>query len=370
MREVLATDLTEWSLGPYHPALPGPVRLWLALDGEVVVRARLERGFLHRGLEKAFESQRWMALGIYADRLDPECASFGELVVCRAIEEIVGVVPPARAAAIRMILCELTRIGSHLGFLARMARSVGADTAVHYVLREREKILDLFELLTGARFALNFVRVGGVAADVTEGFIERVLEVCELLRIRTQEYNDILSYNHGFMRRTVGLGIVTPERAKAFGLTGPNARASGIGYDVRRDAPYEHYSRLDFQVPVATTTGDVHERFILRLREINASLEILKQLVDSVPPGDFSILKPERSFRVPSGEAYVRVESPRGVLGCHLVSDGRDKPYRVNFNVPSTAALELLPEVLRGASIADIPVILASFDLSMPEVDR
>jgi NADH-quinone oxidoreductase subunit D len=261
-----------------------------------------------------------------------------------------------------------------MGCIIRVARAVGAETMMHYVLRDRERVLDLFELLAGARFSLNFLRFGGVSADVTEGFIERVLETCELIRIRLKEYNDLFSFNQAYLRRSAFIGVIQPELARRIGMSGPNARASAITMDVRKEHPYCGYERLDFEVPLGQgeggTIGDAHDRLLLRLREIAQSLEILKQVADFMPQGEFAGPKVGRDFKVPQGEAYVRVESSRGLLGCHVVSDGRDRPARVQFRAPSSSALICVPAIVAGSRIEDLPVILSSLDVCVAEVDR
>lgn len=372
-QERLETDLSTWEIGPYHGSLPGPLVLRLVLDGEVVVTASVETGYMHRGLEKAMERSPWIAGGTYANRVDGETPFFAELAFCTAVEGICGTPVPPRAECIRALLCELSRVSAHMAYFARMARAVGTETLMHYVLRDRERVLDLFELLTGARFSLNFLRTGGVAADVTEGFVERVGETCDLIRVRLKEYNDILSYNLAFIRRTEGIGWVSPEAARRVGLTGPNARASGLPFDARRDCCYGLYDIVDFEVMGARMefTGDCHGRFLLRMREVAQSVEILKQLVEVVPPGEYNSRREgPRALIVPAGEVYSRVESARGLLGCHAASDGTEKPARVQFRVPSTAAVALIPEILAGSRIEDVPVILASLDLSISEADR
>lgn len=372
--ERLKTDLTFWEIGPYHGALPGPMKLRLKLDGEIIVSAAAERGFLHRGLEKALELHPWQASVAYSDHLDPEAAVFGELALCLAVEEMGGLAVPERAQAIRVILCELSRISSHLSNLVRVAQSVGGETLVHYVLRDRERILDLFELLTGSRFSVNFLRFGGVAFDVTEGFIERVLETCEALRHRLREYNDLFTFNEIFLKRTSGVGFLSQEEIIRCGVTGPNARGSGMTFDVRRAHPYSGYEKIDFDVPVGRNAGerggDVHERFLVRLREVSQSLEILRYAAESIPAGDYSAMMIDREFVVPRGEAYSRVESSRGLLGCHVVSDGGRFPSRVQFRTPTPASVALIPALLAGIRVEDLPSVLASLDLKIAEADR
>jgi NADH-quinone oxidoreductase subunit D len=310
----------------------------------------------------------------YADHLDPEVAVFGELALCLAVEEIGEIEVPSRAQSIRLILAELTRISAHLSYMVRMARAVGSETIIHYVLRDREKILDLFELLTGARVSLNFLRFGGVSADVTDGFIERVLEVCEMIRIRMKEYNDLFTFNHIFLKRSAMVAPIPTELVMECGITGPNARASGVPLDLRKDAPYMGYENLDFEVPLGKgeggVVGDVHDRFLIRLREITQSTEILKQLLEQVPSGDFINTKIEKDYIVPSGEAYSRIESSRGLLGCHVVSDGKACPSRIQFRPPTLASLMALPKLVTGIRIEDLPVVLASLDLGIAEADR
>ncbi len=372
--ESLHTDLTEWEVGPFHAMLPGPMKLLLRLDGEVVVSAQAETGFLHRGLEKAFEQQRWHAGIPYSDRLDPEAAIFGELVFCLAVEEICAIQVPERAQAIRVILSELGRVSGHLAYLARVARMVGAETILHFLIRDREKILDLFELLTGARFALGFLRFGGVRDDVTEGFIERVIETSELIRQRLKEYNDLLSFNQAFVKRMVGLAPLSLDRVKALGVTGPAARASGLNRDERKARPYTGYEKMDFSVPRGKssdgTGGSAHDRFIVRLMEILQSLEILKHATESLVPGPFKKGEVSKDFLPPRGEAYAYVEAARGLLGCHVVADGSVKPLRVQFRSPSIPNIAAIPEVLSGARLEDVGLILASMDISVAEADK
>jgi NADH-quinone oxidoreductase subunit D len=370
--ETLKTDLTQWEIGPYHGALPGPMRLKLRLDGEIVVSGEVETGYLHRGLEKALELHSWQASITFADHLDPEGAVFGELALCLSVEEIAEIEVPPRAQTIRVILAELARVSSHMGFIVRMARAVGAETMVHYVLRDRERILDLFELLTGVRFSLNFLRFGGVKADITEGFIERVLEVCDLVQIRLKEYNDLFTFNHAFLKRTSDIGVITPAQIAKYGITGPTARGSGAVFDVRKAIPYSGYDKLDFFAPVETGfgSGGAHSRFLVHLREIAQSVAILRQAAEQVPQGEFQIARIEKEFAVPSGEGYARIESSRGLLGCHVVADDTAHPARVQFRTPTAAHLALVPELMEGIRIEDIPVLLLSLDLGIAEADR
>jgi len=256
-----------WEFGPYARGFPGPVKFTLNLDGEEIVDCKIEKGFAHKSLEKLLELQSWTSAIPFFDRIDPDGAVFGELVYCLSVEKLLGVEIPPRAQSIRILLSELTRVSQYLAVLSRFASMVKADTACHYILRDREKILDLMELLTGARFSISFLRIGGVAADITDGFLEKTLEVCDLLRVRIKEYNDILSFNKVFLGRTCQIGVLSKERAREFGITGPNAQASGVHFDVRDALPYSGYEKVDFTVLLGVgefgKTGDVHDWVLL-----------------------------------------------------------------------------------------------------------
>lgn len=372
--EILQTDLATWNIGPYHQSLPAPMQLKLQLDGEIIVGSAIETGFLHRGLEKALERQQWTAAISYADRLDPENAAAAELALCLAAEEVAQIPVPPRAQRIRTVLCEMGRITSHMSYIINVARAVGSETMLHYVLRDRETLLDQVELLTGARYSLNFMRFGGVKNDVTEGFIERILEICELIRIRLKEYNDLFTYNHAFLGRTRNIGGLSINLIDRYGVTGPNARASGSALDLRKVKPYNGYEYYDFHLCLGQTDGQTpgsaHDRFVIRLREMAESVVILKQALESIPEGAFCSTPQGKAPPIPQGEAYARVESPRGILGCHVVSDGSNAPWRVQFRPPTYSNLQALPHLLQGVRVEDIAVLLASLDLGIAEADR
>ncbi len=372
-QEIFLADSLPLTVGPYHPSLPGPLRLHLRLDGNVVISAATECGFLHRGIEKAVEMHLWSSASCYVGRVDPEAAVFYELAFCLAVETVGGIEPSARATRIRTLVCELGRISSHLGFLARLARACHAETFFHYVSRDRERILDLFELLTGSRFAYGFVRIGGVSADVTDGFIERVSEACDLLSFRVREYNDLFSYNHAFLSRSKGLGVCTREDAEKAGVSGPNLRASGGVGDIRFQGNFLDYRQLDLEQPVRNeddVRGDVFSRYLIRIREIQQSVEILRRTLELFPDGAYRTGKVDRHFKVAQGESYSRVEGSRGRVACHIVSDGGLHPSRVHFAAPSESTINIVPSVLRGELIEDMGLILASLDFSVSEVDR
>lgn len=375
IQESLVTDLTPYVIGPYHSGLPGTMRIELELDGEWISSAQVETGFLHRKLEKAFELNPWRSSLVFAEHLDPGSPIHGGLALCLAVEEIGEIVIPDRGKKIRLILAELSRVARHLSFAARLAQIAGSETMTHYTLRDHEKILDLFELLTGSRFAKGYLRFGGVSADMTAGFLERVLEVCDLLTIRLKEYNDLFSFHSSFVQRATRIGVLSKTQAEHHGVTGPNGRASGAPLDVRKAHPYLGYENLDFETPLGgggdrVERGDVYSRYLIRLREISQSIEILKQVTEKIPEGDFFNSKAERDFSIPRGEGYSRVESPRGLLGCHVVSDGGISPCRVQFSPPSRGHVDAIPTLLRGSRLEDFPLILASLDIGISELDR
>jgi len=374
MLETLSTDIIEYSIGPYHPDLPGPMRITLGLDGELIVSAKTESGFSHRGVERLMQEHFWQSSIAYADHIDPLSSIFYELALCLAGEEIGKITVPKRAQQIRIILSEINRIYSHLTSMVEIAKAVEAPTMAHYVLRDREKFLDLMELLTGSRFSHNFLRFGGVASDISEGFIERVIEVCDLIRVRPKEYNDLFTFNQGFIRRTINQAVLGAKLVEKYGITGPAARAARVNIDVRRSPGYSGYSELNFEPAhgkgEAGVLGDAYDRFIVRLREITQSADIIKQVVEGLKEGPFLQSHLETNFKLPAGEAYVRVESARGVIGCYLVSDGSSSPFRVQFRTPSAALFQAIPDVLIGASLEDLSVYLSSLDISVSEVER
>lgn len=363
-----------WVIGPYQSGLPGPIRFCLELDGELVVRCKVQTGFLHRGLEKACELHAWDSVIPYVDHVDPEAAIFPELAYCLCVEELTQSPAPARAQAGRILLCELSRISAHIANMARLADIVELRTIYHFLLRDREKILDLFELITGARFSLRFLRPGGLAFDVTDGFIERVLDTCDLIQARLKEYNDLFTFNHSLLKRTSFVGVLPQALAQAAGVTGPCARASGLAFDVRRSHPYSGYDAVDVTVPVGTgefgALGDCHDRVLTRLREISASIDIIKEVSARVPGGPFRIGDGGKIESISSGEAYCRVESPRGLLGCYLASTGKDRPARIQFCPPSFTLLEVFLKMVGGNYLSDVLIILNSLDLCVSEVDR
>jgi NADH-quinone oxidoreductase subunit D len=362
-----------WIIGPYHAWLPGPMRFFLTLKGDLVTSCKVETGYLHRDIENCLQRKPWIALQSCVDHLDPENAFFSELAISLAIESLAEISVSQRAQAIRVVLCELSRIATHLLYIAKIGQTVGLNTLQNYVLRDRESILELFELITGSRFSFNFFQIGGVKADLTDGFMERILEFCELMSSRIKEYNDLLTYHVIFLSRSVQIGVITPKTVHTFGITGPNARASGVDLDLRKVAPYSGYEQYDFlPIPEEFQKSDVHSRFILRLHEINESMHILKQIIQRFPIGGYQneAIELEPSMTLPAGEAYARVQSSRGLLSCHLISTGKTTPTRIAFRTPSYLHLCAIPKIVHHLSVDDFWITIKSLDLSLGEADR
>jgi NADH-quinone oxidoreductase subunit D len=364
--EFLDTDLTEWEIGPFHGSLPAPMKLRLQLDGEVIVGCEIERGYLHRELEKSMEIADWDGAIALAGRLDPEASASAEYAFVGAVEAMAGIEVSPRTQWIRTLVLELNRVSSHLGFFARISRATQGETMSQYVIRDRERLLDLLELMTGSRFMYRYFRYGGLSHPVSDGALERVLDFCRELKSRIKEYNDLFTYNRLFRKRSEGVGALDRAQAQSFGVTGPNLRASGGELDLRILEPYLSYGDLDLE-PVICDSGDVHSRYLQRLYEVDQSLGLIRQLATAVPEGETEFRRLEK---VPKGENGEFIESPRGVVGCHVVSSGGKNPARVFFRSSSSASLASLPSVLVGYRIEDLAPIISSFDLSIAEIDK
>ena len=356
------------NMGPQHPSTHGVFRLVLWIDGERVVRAEPHIGYLHRGSEKLCEGELYSQIITLFDRLDYVANLNGELAFCMAVEKLMGLDIPDRAQYIRVILCELNRIASHMLFYGVYGLDAGAMTPILYGFRERERIQSLFEAVTGARMMHNYIRVGGVHEDLPEDFDKRMGVLTDQLDRGIEECDQLLSNNEMFLARTKGIGVVNGADALDFGVTGPNLRASGVLEDVRISEPYSIYDRFDFGIPVGTN-GDCWDRYYVRVEEMRQSLRIIQQAMEQMEPGPIAA-KVRRIIRPPKGEVYLRTESPRGDFGVYLVSDGGDKPYRVKVRAPSFATLQALRHMLRNAYVADVVVILGSIDIILGEVDR
>ncbi len=364
----LKTEEFELNMGPQHPSTHGVLRLVLTLDGERVVRCRPEVGFLHRSIEKMAENRTFTQVIPVTDRLDYCTSMTSNYVYVMAVEELADITPPPRAQYIRVIMSELNRIASHLLWYGTFALEVGATTPFIYGFRDREKVLDLFEYTCGARLLYNYLRLGGVSADLKEDFCDRMLGFLDEWEPLIKEYEDLLDENPIFYNRTKGVGVLPPEIALGYGVSGPNLRASGMARDVRREHPYAVYPELDFDIPVRTE-GDVFARYRIRMDELRQSARILRQCAEKLPKGPYWDKQPLRTV-VPEGETYVHIESPRGDIGCYLVSQGQDKPYRCKFRTPSFCHIGVFRHLVRDCLLPDIVAICASFDVVLPETDR
>jgi NADH-quinone oxidoreductase subunit D len=381
------------NMGPQHPSTHGVLRLMLELDGEVVLRTKPVIGYLHTGMEKTAEELTYVQGATNVTRMDYLSPLHNELVFSLATEALLGVTLPPRATWIRMLMAELNRISSHLMWMATNGMDLGSTSMMIYGFREREMVLNFFEKTTGLRMNHNYIRPGGVAADLPDGWEDDVEIICETVLARTFEYDELLTGQPIFRERTEAVGNLSAEEALALSLTGPILRSTGVPWDLRRAMPYLAYDQVDFDVIVGTY-GDNFDRYSIRLNEIRESCKLVRQIAAKMPPGDYRLqdrktTPPPRAridesmealihhfkvftegFRVPEGEVYVAIESPRGELGCYLVSDGTSKPYRMHIRGPSFVNLQALPTLLRGGLVADAVAVISSVDPVMGEVDR
>ena len=357
------------NMGPQHPSTHGVFRMVLWVDGEKIVDVEPHIGYLHRGSEKLCEGEQYNQVITLFDRMDYIANFNNEQVYCRAVEKLMGLEVSERSEYIRVILCELNRIASHMLFIATMGLDAGAMTPSMFCFRGRERIQGLFEAVSGARMMHNYFRFGGLKEDVTEDFVPQVRELLDLVKADTEESDKLLSFNEIFLARLKGIAVMTAEDAIDYGLTGPCLRASGVDYDVRKAAPYSVYDRFDFDVPIGLD-GDCWDRYYLRVQEIYQSVRIVEQALDQLPEGNVESSLGRRLLRPPAGEVYVRAENPRGEIGVYLISDGSDKPYRVKVRPPSFCNLSALRHMLKDSWIADSVVILGALDIVLGEVDR
>jgi len=359
------------SLGPQHPSTHGVFRMNVTLDGETVVKLQPVFGYLHRNHEKIAEGNSWLAAMPYTDRLDYFCSLTNNWAYALAVEKLAGIEVAERAEYIRVIVGELTRLQNHSAFLGFILGDMGAwGTALMYGFREREKILDLFESLTGARMMCNYMRFGGCRCDLPPGWLVAARKVVDGFPAFLDEMEALLTGNEILLARLQGVAPLAPARAINSGMSGPGLRASGVDYDIRKVDGYGIYSRFKFRVPRGGA-GDCYDRFMLRVLEARESVEILKQAMSGIPDG--LILNPkarQRGFHPPVGEAYGRIEGPKGELGFYLISDGGTRPYRFRIRPPSLINLTVLEELCLGTKLADVMVILGSIDIVLGEVDR
>ena len=357
------------NMGPQHPSTHGVLRLVLVLDGETVVQCTPIIGYLHRGMEKIFENRPYMAGVRYIDNADYLSPMLNETAYAGVVEQLAGIEPPRRAQYIRLIVGELERIASHLVAVGTYGLDLGASTPVLWCFREREAILDMFEAVSGHRFTHNYMRVGGLLCDFPPGWLqtcEKFLDHFE--RSAYLELDGLLTGNEIFEARTQGVGYIDPQQALAYALTGPNARASGINYDLRVNRPYDAYREIAVR-PVVRQDGDCFGRYRVRMQEMLESVRLVRVAMDQLPGGPISARVPI-ALRPPRGEAYFAVESARGEEAIYMISDGSEYPYRAKLRGPSFVNLQILPELLRGRRIGDVIAILGSIDIVLGDVDR
>lgn len=381
------------NMGPQHPSTHGVLRVMMELQGETVLRSKPVIGYLHTGMERTAEDLTYTQGGTNVTRMDYLSPLFNETVFAMSAENLLDIEIPERAIWIRMLMMELNRMSSHLLYMATNGMDLGAVSMMIYGWRERELVLSFFEKVTGLRMNHNYIRVGGVAADLPPDWQADVLSLCDEIEPRLDEYDDLLTGQPIFLERTQGVGVLSPEEAIALSATGPILRSTGVDWDLRKDMPYMYYDKLDFDVVIGTK-GDVFDRYAIRLNEIRESIKLVRQIVDFVPKGDWrvqdkKVTPPPRGridesmealihhfklftegIQVPPGETYCAVESPRGELGCYLVADGSAKPYRMHMRGPSFVNLQTLPPMLRDGLIADAVAVISSVDPVMGEVDR
>ena len=381
------------NMGPSHPATHGVLRLVLELDGEIITKATPDVGYLHRGDEKIAENMHYNQFVPYTDRLDYLAPLANNVAYALAVEKLLGWELPARGQAIRVLCCELARISAHLLGVGVFAMDVGAMTVFLYTFAEREKIYNLSEHLTGARFTTSYTRIGGMTRDLPKGFVERVRKFIDEFLPIVDETDQLLTRNQIFIDRTRDIGVITKDRAVAYGITGPNLRASGVDYDVRKAHPYLGYEQYEFDIPIGTV-GDCYDRYLVRMEEMRQSVRIIKQVLDTLPDGPINYEDPKnrlpekervlmsmeelihhfiiatQGVDVPPGEIYFGHENPKGELGFYIVSKGGGVPHRLKIRSPSFVNLSIVPELLPGHMISDVPAVLGSLDFVMGECDR
>jgi NADH-quinone oxidoreductase subunit D len=381
------------NMGPQHPSTHGVLRLVLDLDGENIVNSQLDIGYLHTGIEKEFEVKTYQQAVTLTDRVDYLAPLSMNLGYCLAVEKLLGLEIPPQAQWMRVMLTELTRLNSHLVWLGTHALDIGAMSVFLYCFREREDILRIFEMFSGQRMMTSYFRIGGLALEPPRGWHERVKKFIDVFPSRIDEYEDLLTKNRIWMGRTRGVGVMALEDMLDLGVTGPMLRAAGLKTDARKDEPYSSYEKFDFEVPTRTES-DVYARYQVRMEEMRQSVRIVRQAMDGMPVGpwkaaDQHVVLPDREkmktqmealiyhfkivtegFRVPEGEVYQVIESPRGELGFYVVSDGTAKPYRVHMRTPSFGNLQAVPKMVQGTLIANVIASIGSMDFILGDTDR
>jgi NADH-quinone oxidoreductase subunit D len=386
-------DTMVINMGPQHPATHGVLRVELELEGETVLDARPIIGYLHTGIEKNMEAKTYTQALTMTDRMDYLAPLSNNLVYVGAIEKLMQVEVPPRAEYIRVIMTELTRIASHLVWLGTHAIDIGAMSMLLYCFREREKIVQMYEFVSGVRMMSSYYRVGGLAQDIPARFDVRVKDILDTFPGKIDEYEGLLTNNKIWRNRTIGVGTISAEDAIDAGLSGPNLRGSGVAWDLRKSNPYSYYDKFEFDIPTGKN-GDVYDRYKVRLEEMRQSLRIVAQAVEGIPEGPFRTedrkvaLPPKEEvlkgmeqlihhfkivvhgFQPPAGDVYFAIESPKGEIGCYIVSDGSKKPYRVHFRPPSFINISALPKLVIGRMVADVVACIGSLDIVLGEIDR
>jgi NADH-quinone oxidoreductase subunit D len=390
----LRTETMTVNMGPQHPSTHGVLRLVLELDGEIIRSANATIGYLHTGIEKTAEQKKWQQVIPLVERMDYLSAQSNSMAYCMSVERLLGVELPERVRWIRVLIAELQRINSHLVWLGTHGMEVGAVSVMLYCFRERELLLNINEMLAGFRLFPSYMRIGGLREDLPRGFHAAVRAFLDRFPSKLDEYEDLLTRNEIYLKRTRGVGAVSHDDALAYGLVGPIARAAGVAYDVRKVFPYLGYDTLDFSVPTRSE-GDVYARYLVRVAEMRESVKICRQVLERISPaGAYAIDDPRitpppkdrvytemealiqhflvysQGFTVPAGESYVAVEGPRGEHGFHIVSDGSNRPWRVKSRAPSLLACQALERMIVGGLIADVIAIIGSLDVVMGDVDR
>lgn len=387
------SEIITVNMGPQHPSTHGVLRLVVDLDGETIVDVRPDIGFLHRGVEKLAENRTYHQFIPLTDRLDYLSPLSNNLGYCLAVEKFFGVKIPERAEYLRVIFAELSRAASHLVWIATHALDIGAMTVFLYAFRERELILDMFEIATGQRMTGSWIRVGGIREDVPPLFMEKLAEFVSIFDERIDTYERLLTKNRIWLMRTKGVGYLSKEDALSYGVSGPIMRGSGVDFDLRRDEPYGIYDRFEFDVPVRQE-GDIYARYQVRVEEMRQANRILKQALEQIPEGPVMTDDPRvsmpshkevyermealirrfylisKGFKTPKGETYACVEAPKGELGYYIVSDGEEKPYRLKIRAPSFVNLGAVSKMAKGSMVADLIGIIGSVDIVLGEIDR
>lgn len=389
----LRTEAVTLNMGPQHPSTHGVLRVILEMEGEVIIKATPVLGYLHRGIEKMAEYKTYQQIVTLTDRLDYTSPFINNLAYVLPVEKLLGIEIPLRAQYIRVLMAEITRIQSHLIWLGTHALDLGAMSPLLYCFREREETLDIFEMVGGARMNQSYIRVGGLAGDLPEGFLEKVRDFSEILPSRVEGYETLLTKNKIWLSRTKGVGIISAEDGIDLGLSGPSLRGSGVKWDLRKANPYSSYDHFDFEIPTGEN-GDTYDRYLVRMEEMRQSNRIIKQVLDKLPSGEVNVCNPKvvpppkekvltniesliihfhimsEGFDVPQGEAYCSVESSKGELGFYIVSDGSNKPYRIKIRTPSFINLQSLSTMAEGRMMSDMVAVIGSIDICLGEVDR